>query len=328
MAEHPAPLPTPGETTLRRLLAPFRDALALPDTREIVVNRPGEYGVEGDGGWTWHQDPVLDLRRLEGIARLAGRLTAQDVSSASPKCSSRLPGGERITVAMPPMTPDGVISLTIRKRAKSFDPTLDWLAEKGWFRFLPQDRDWKEWLRERVEARANVVFTGAIGSSKTTGAEACIKEIPGWERVVTLESTPEWLLQRRNWVPIMYAQEKKPGIGLPSPEEALELALRQRADRVLFGELRNAEAWAWLRSLQAGLRGAIATAHGRAGFDGLFDALMPMIRQSPHSLGVPEDTIRQMIRQNIDVVVHCARVDRDNGGVPYRAVDIEEVRQA
>lgn len=318
-------LPTPGEITLRRLLAPFDAAMAKDDTREIVVNKPGSFGVEGDNGWTWHQDPTLNFRRLEAIARLGARMTSQDVSNVSPACSTRLPGGQRMTVAMPPMTPDGEISLTMRQRAKSFDPTLDWLDEKGWFRFLPQDRNWREWLREKVHSRANLVFTGAIGSSKTTGSEACAKEIPEWERVVTLESTPEWILKRVNWVPMMYAQEKKPGIGLRTAEEALELALRQRADRVLFGELRTGEAWAWLRSLQAGLRGAIATAHGSPGFDGLFNALLPMIRQSPHSAGVPQETIHQMVKQNIDVVIHCQRVDRDHGGVPYRAAHIEEV---
>ena len=205
-------------------------------------------------------------------------MTHQDLSGASPACSSRLPGGQRITINMPPMMPEGVIQLTIRQRAKSFDPTLDWLEARGWFRwtegrthggtpFQPAE-GWTEWLRAKVRGRANIVLLGSIGSSKTTGAEALIKEIPDWERLGTLESTPEWELDRRNWAPIRYAQERRPGIGLPTAEEALEMALRMRLDRVLFGELRNAEAWAWLRSLQTGLRGAIATAHGHPGLRG------------------------------------------------------------
>ena len=170
------------------------------------------------------------------------------------------------------------------------------------------------WLRAKVRGRANIVLLGSIGSSKTTAAETLIKEIPDWERLGTLESTPEWELDRRNWAPIRYAQERRPGIGLPTAEEALEMALRMRLDRVLFGELRNAEAWAWLRSLQTGLRGAIATAHGHPGFEGLFRALHPMIRQSPHSAAMDEATLRAMIHANIDVVLHCARVDEANDG--------------
>ncbi len=329
-------LPTPGELTLRRLLEPFAAAMALEDTREIVVTRPGSFGVEGDRGWTWHGDERLTYRWLDALGRLAGRMTHQDLSGASPACSSRLPGGQRITINMPPMMPEGLIQLTIRQRAKSFDPSLDWLEARGWFRwtegrthggtpFQPAE-GWTEWLRTKVRGRANIVLLGSIGSSKTTGAEALIKEIPDWERLGTLESTPEWELDRRNWAPIRYAQEKKPGIGLPTAEEALEMALRMRLDRVLFGELRNAEAWAWLRSLQTGLRGAIATAHGHPGFEGLFRALHPMIRQSPHSAAMDEATLRAMIHANIDVVLHCARVDEANAGVPYRCLHIEDVR--
>ena len=38
-----------GETTLRHLLAPIQDLLDDPETTEIVVQRPGEVGIEQDG---------------------------------------------------------------------------------------------------------------------------------------------------------------------------------------------------------------------------------------------------------------------------------------
>lgn len=325
-------LPTPGEITLRRLLEPFAAAMGQPDTREIVVTQPGSFGVEGDGGWNWHEDDRLTYPWLEALGRLAGRMTHQDLSSVAPTCSSRLPDGQRITVALPPSMPEGVIQLTIRQRARSFDPTLGWLDERRYFEategvirgggsFRPEE-GWAAWLRRQVgERRANIVVTGEIGSSKTTLAEALLKEIPDWERVGTFESTPEWSLDRRNWVPMRYAQEKRDGIGLRSAEEALEDGLRMRLDRVLFGELRNAEAWAWLRSLQAGLRGGVATCHGGTGLGGLFRALNLMIRQSPHSASVPEATLLDMVAQHIDVVIHCER--HPGAEIPYRAAHIE-----
>ena len=58
----------PGEATLLRLLAPFAAALARPGTREIVVNRPGRFAVEDGAGWSWHEAPDLDFRRLDANA--------------------------------------------------------------------------------------------------------------------------------------------------------------------------------------------------------------------------------------------------------------------
>jgi hypothetical protein len=42
-----------GETTLRHLLAPVQDVLDDPATTEVVVQRPGEVGIEQYGEWSW-----------------------------------------------------------------------------------------------------------------------------------------------------------------------------------------------------------------------------------------------------------------------------------
>ena len=41
---------TNGEITLRHLLAPLQDALDDPATTEVVVQRPGEVGIEQHRG--------------------------------------------------------------------------------------------------------------------------------------------------------------------------------------------------------------------------------------------------------------------------------------
>jgi type IV secretion system protein VirB11 len=42
----------PGETTLRLLLEPLTALLADKEVTELVVNRPGEAGVERAGIWS------------------------------------------------------------------------------------------------------------------------------------------------------------------------------------------------------------------------------------------------------------------------------------
>ena len=60
---HPAT--RPGETTLRLLLEPLSALLADPGVTELVVNRPGEAGVERAGVWSWHGLPELGFARLD-----------------------------------------------------------------------------------------------------------------------------------------------------------------------------------------------------------------------------------------------------------------------
>ena len=47
----------PGERTLRLMLAPIAADLADDTTTEIVIQRPGEVGVERRSGWTWRDVP-------------------------------------------------------------------------------------------------------------------------------------------------------------------------------------------------------------------------------------------------------------------------------
>jgi type IV secretion system protein VirB11 len=312
----------PGERTLRHLLGPLQAALSHPDTREVVVNQVGRFGVENSTGWHWEDDAALTFGRLDAIATLAAALTSQDIGPHNPTCSSRLPNGERVTICRPPVVQVGTISLTIRKRAVSFTPTLEWLDGKGYFSHLPSGRDWARWLGDAVANRRTIVLTGNTGSSKTTMGEALIRAIPAHERIVTLESTPEWVgLPQENWVPMLYAREGMER-GWRSAAECLEDALRMRPDRILMGELRTGEAWAYLRALAAGHPGGITTCHAETA-EGAFDALALMVRQSPHATGVGDADVRALLRKHVHIIGHCEKVPGDP--VPYRVAHLVEV---
>lgn len=312
----------PGTRTLLHLMEPMAAALAQPGTTEVVVNQPGRFGVECDGRWTWHDAPALTFEHLDAIGILAAAMTSQDLGEDAPSCSSRLPNGERITIVRPPVMPPDIVSLTIRKRATSFTPTLQWLAERGFFSFLDPAVDWVRFFGNAVRQRRTIVIAAETGAGKTTLAEALIREIPLHERLVTLESTPEWIgLPHENWVPLIYAREGSTTAGMRGPVECLEDTLRMRPDRILMGELRTGEAWAYLRALMAGHPGGITTCHAETA-EGAFDALAMMIRQSPGQTIAHAD-IMGLLRKHIHLAVHCAKVPGD--AVPYRVTEVVEV---
>jgi type IV secretion system protein VirB11 len=308
----------PGERTLRLLTEPLMPFLAPAGTTELVINRPGEVGVECDGKWTWHEVPELDFDHLDAFGNLAAVWTSQDFGPSHPDCSTALPQGYRVQLSRPPITNAGIVSVTIRKRSSAFVPTLQWLNDHGgMFARLDPSVDWPARFTEWVRARQTLLLGGATGSGKTTLCEALIRAIPLHERILTIEKTAEFAdLPHRGWLAQYYGFGGTEQQKSERAVKALENALRQRPDRILFGELRESgEAWGYLRSLKAGHPGGITTLHSNSA-RGCIDALAIMLRKD--SGGMTDEHLRAEVTQSVDVLVHCARE-------PYRVTEVIEI---
>ena len=315
----------PGETTLRLLLAPIAPSLADPDVTEIVINRPGEAGIETRQGWRWLDLPDLTFSRLDMIATLCAALSQQDVGPERPLCGSVLPDGQRVQICRPPAVAAGTLSLTIR-RPSAFAPTISTLAAGGLFsrtegattRAHPLDRElmalhaagrWEEFFPLAVRARKTIIATGDTGSGKTTFAKALIQAVPLDERLVTIEDTAEFIgLPQRNLVSLFYSKGDQ-GLARVRSEDLIEAALRMRPDRVLMQELRDGAAFTFIRSIAAGHPGSITTCHAGSAA-GAFDALRLMVKQHDAGRHLADADVRVLLRQLVDVVVHCRRDQR------------------
>ena len=296
-----------------------------PATTEVVVNRPGKVGVEAGGRWTWHDMPELTFKRLEAISIAAAYLSGQDIDARRPACGCTLPGGFRIQIALPPLVPAGRISLTIRKRAKDFTPTLDWLDNRDYFRALDPAVDWPGRFRSWVHAKKTILIAGEIGSSKTTLAEALCGEIPLHERLGTVEDAAELSdLPHVNQVNLFYSKGGQ-GVSSITAEDCIEMLLRMRIDRPVVQELRDAAAWAFLRINMAGHPGGMTTIHAESP-EGAMDAAVGMILQHPAGAALGEQGIRNLLHRYIHVVVHCSK-DRSAapGANPYHVTGVWEV---
>jgi type IV secretion system protein VirB11 len=321
-----------GESTLRLLLAPIAAHLMDPSATEVVINRPGEVGVERRDGWAWHDVPELTFERLDAIATLCAAMSQQDVGPEKPLCGSVLPDGQRVQICRPPAVAAGTISLTIR-RPSTFAPTIASLAASGLFsrtvgvgrRVHPLDadlievhraRDWERFFPLAVQAKKTIIATGDTGSGKTTFAKALIQAIPLHERLVTIEDTAEFIgLPQRNLVSLFYSKGDQ-GLARVRSEDLIEAGLRMRPDRVLMQELRDGAAFTFIRSIAAGHPGSITTCHAGSAA-GAFDALRLMVKQHDAGKHLADADVRALLHQLVDVVAHCRR--------DYRGFAIEEV---
>lgn len=311
-----------GDTTvLEHYLRPLRPHLDAPGVTELVVNRPGEFAVERDGRWTWHDAPDLTPAWLQPLAIAAAAVTAQDVSSERPVCSTVLPTGERCQLVLPPAAEQ--ISFTLRKAA-AVNLSLEDLCDAGLFTALDDDAgeaddedaalkaahgrgDWTHFFETAVRSRRNILVSGATGSGKTTFAKALVRLIPQDERIVTIEDTRELLVPHRNAVHLLYAKDGQ-GLAQVTAKDLLESALRMRPDRILLQELRDASAFAYLRSANTGHPGSITTVHADSAALA-FEQLTLMVKESDAGRELARDDIRALLHVLVDIVVQVRRTD-------------------
>lgn len=310
---------------LDHYLAPIRPMLAGPGVTELVVNRPGEVGLEANHAWVWRAAPELTDAWLHTLAVAAAAATAQDVSAAHPVCSTTLPDGERCQIVLPPAAAQ--VSLTIRKPP----PAAPSIAESlftGISAAAPgrpdvdvamadcrARGDWTGFFRAAVAGRRNILISGATGSGKTTFARGLVRLIPPGERLVTIEDARELEVPHRNAVRLLYAKDGQ-GLAQVDARTLLESALRMRPDRILLHELRDEAAFFYLREVNTGHPGSITTLHADSAALA-FEQLALLVRQSAAGRRLPRGEILGLLRGLVDVVVQTSR---EGGG--FRVTEV------
>lgn len=307
-------------------LAPFAADWEDPEVEDIFVVRPGEYFVRRGGVTERREAPGMDALAVEAVAVFAAHLRGQDVGENTPILDTELPGGERLNAVVYPCTPAGFPSLAIRRGSEAM-PTLDALERQGVYGGLKQRiadgaRPEAEGRREKAKAllaegritellrhciacRWTTVFSGETGSGKTHQTKALAMEIPLDQRIVTAANAEELgSLPHPNRLSLLYTK------GGPVPMEALiEAALRNAPRWLIVPEVRGAEAFSFLWAAATGHPG-ITSIHAPSAQE-TFHTFAVNIRQHPAGARLPEEALRSMLSQFIDVVIH---VERDGQG--------------
>jgi type IV secretion system protein VirB11 len=315
-------------------LAPLSPWLTRPEVTDLLVNAPGEVWVETpDGGMHREAAPDLDEVTLQRLVRQIAAYSHQGVNREQPLLSATLPDGARVQAVTPPATRGGVV-LAVRKHRLT-DLSLDDLASDGLFSAPPppqaggpddvrlverlEARDWLGFLRLAVRLRKTLVISGGTGSGKTTLLNALVKEIDTSERLVVIEDAPEIRLDHPNSVGLI-AVRGDLGEARVDVDSLLTASLRLRPDRILLGELRGSEAFAFLRAVNSGHPGSITTIHADSA-DGALDQIGLLALTSGLELGW--DTVRDYVTRVVDAVVQLERV-----GGSRRITDIRLLRRA
>ncbi|MEO7691175.1 MAG: P-type DNA transfer ATPase VirB11 [Sphingomonas sp.] len=306
---------------LRSYLAPLAAMLGRDDVTDIYVNRPGEVWVETTaGGIERHDAPGLDEATLSRLARQIAALSHQGISREHPLLSATLPDGARVQVVGPPAT-RGPLALAIRKHVSPDLALGDYVASGAFadtkrgdvegpsdidlaLRAMLDDGDISGMLASAVKARKNILVSGGTSTGKTTFLNALIREIPDEERLILIEDTPELHMRHDNAVGLLAARSAL-GEAQVSADDLLRASLRMRPDRIILGELRGEEAYAFLRAVNTGHPGSMTTVHADSA-ERAIEQIALLVLQTGTRLN--RDDVLHYVRSTVDVFVQLARV--------------------
>jgi type IV secretion system protein VirB11 len=263
--------------------------------------------------------PILDMEHLKGLGRLVAQSTEQVVSEEKPLLSATLPNGFRIQVVFPPACESGTVCMSIRKGAEevftfekydqlgAFDNTatedvVD--PHVAMLRELIEQRKIREFLTQAIVYKQNIIISGGTSTGKTTFTNAALLEIPTRERLITVEDAREVLLPKHENRVHLLASKGGQGRASVTTQDLIEACLRLRPDRIIVGELRGSEAFSFLRAINTGHPGSIATLHADTP-NMAIDQLKMMVMQA--GLGLPPSEVKEYILSVVDIIVQLKR---------------------
>lgn len=239
---------------------PLQPLLDDPGIEEIWINAPDRVFVSRAGV----SSPVRLGLTERGIRDLVDRMlqsSGRRVDLSSPFVDAVLPDGSRLHVVIA-----GVARRHAAINIRKFDRRirdLDQLVAAG---SLTDGA--AAFLRACVLSGQSILVSGATQSGKTTLLNALLSAMPERTRIVTVEEVFELDFDAEDAVALQCRPPSLEGGGEIPLRRLVKEALRMRPDRLVVGEVREAEALDLLIALNSGLPG-MCSIHANTAQDAL-----------------------------------------------------------
>ena len=262
---------------------------------EIWINSPGKIFIARNGiseltNNVLSENEIVVL--LEQLLRNSGRRL--DVTH--PFVDAFLPDGSRLHAVIPNITQKWP-AINIRK-FKDSNLKLNDLFENKMF-----SAQIYNFLREINRSAKNVIISGTTGAGKTTFLSALLNTLPRKTRIVTCEEVFELKLNSIDQVALQTRDENLDSVGEIDLRRLIKEALRMRPDRLVLGEVRQAEALDLLIALNSGICG-MATIHANSAKDAINKLFLLPLLGGPN---IQEEFIKRTVSNVINYIIHLSR---------------------
>ena len=227
---------------------------------EIEINPSKDIFIVKNGQGNIFSGKTAESEKTRHLINILASLEGQVIDSRNPRLSSSLPIGDecRFEGLVEPVVRSP--SCAIRKKSKKIYNLAEYV-EQGMF----TEKE-KLLIENYVRKKKNILIVGGTNTGKTTFTNAIIKAMSNndpTERHYIVEEVGELQSENKNVVFVKVLP------GIFSTKDALKSAMRFNPDRIIFGELRGAEAFDLLNAFNSGHPGGVTTVHANDCHGGL-----------------------------------------------------------
>jgi pilus assembly protein CpaF len=284
----------------RAAIARLDALLADPTIEELWVNAPDRIFVARDGLPELTRCTVTSADISLWVERLLMH-SQRRLDLSSPFVDATLSDGSRLHVAIPDVVQTNW-SINIRKFMTKLN-SLEQLVLRGVL-----NEQISILLEAAVISGYNIVVAGGTGTGKTTMLNCLIAAVPASERIITCEEVFELSIGHMDHVALQTRASSLEGTGQVSVRELVRQSLRMRPQRLIVGEVREAESLDLLLALNSGQPG-MATVHANSAREAILKlCTLPLLAGE----NVTSDFVVPTVAAAVDLIVH---VTRDAKGV-------------
>lgn len=279
---------------------PLQAYLDDPEVEEVWVNEPGKVFVARAGV---HEltTTILTAQDVRDLVERMLKSSGRRVDLSTPFVDAMLPDGSRLHVVIPDITREhwalNVRKFTVRASCLEDLVVLDTVTPQA-----------ARFLEASVAAGLNILVSGGTQAGKTTLLNCLTAAIPPRERVITCEEVFELKVPLRDVVAMQCRQPSLEGTGEVPLRRLVKEALRMRPNRIVVGEVRQAESLDLLIALNSGMPG-MASVHANSAREALIKlCTLPLLAGE----NVGSRFVVPTVASSIDLVV---QIGTDGDGV-------------
>lgn len=261
---------------------------------EIWINSPERIFIARHGK-SELTNLILSAQDVRELVDRTLMWSGRRLDLSHPFVDARLPDGSRLHVAIPEITAEHW-AVNIRKHIAQ-GRSLKQLSESG-----ALSQEMADVLIAAMAQGLNILVSGGTQAGKTTLLNALAGEIPYSHRVITIEEVFEINPRLPDVIQLQTRSANLQGDGEITLRRLVKEALRMRPNRIIIGEVREAEALDLLIALNSGLPG-MGTIHANSVRDAVMKLqTLPLLAGAniSHSFIVPT------VASAIDLVIQIA----------------------
>lgn len=276
------------------VFGPLYPFICDEEIEEIWINSPERIFI-AKSGRSELTNLILTANEVRDLVDRTLMWSGRRLDLSHPFVDARLPDGSRLHVAIPEITAEHW-AVNIRKHiAQTF--SIHQLSDAGVL-----SKEMTDLLILAIASGLNILISGGTQAGKTTLLNALVSEIPFSHRVITIEEVFEIHPRLPDVIQLQTRSANLQGEGEITLRRLVKEALRMRPNRIIIGEVREAEALDLLIALNSGLPG-MGTIHANSARDAVMKLqTLPLLAGSniSHSFIVPT------VASAIDIVIQIA----------------------